>query len=95
MFSPGLVLTDGSLPALRDKLFELIHLQYIMRYPSPSQDEGAGVPVLTVMESQLFLPPEMNMSSLSQLNQGLEASDPGDVGVYWRMNFDRFHQDMR
>lgn len=90
--------TDENLQGLKDKFVELIHKQYLMRYPVPDEDDSTGtvdVPVLVIKESLLFWPPDINMKCLSLLSTGLQAEDPGDIGVYWRMNFDRFHQDLR
>lgn len=53
------------------------------------------VPVLGVAESELFLPPNLNLKYLSLLSQGKESEDPGDIQIYWRINADRFHQDAR
>lgn len=53
------------------------------------------VPVLGVTEAELFLPPDLNIKYLSLRNQGMAADDPGDLGIYWRINYDRFHQDIR
>lgn len=87
---------NSSLQNLKDKFLDLIHKQYLMRYPAPAEDDPTiCVPQLVVKESELFWPPEINMTNLSLLSQGHKAEDPGDSGVYWRINFDRFHQDLR
>uniref|UniRef100_A0A1B6HFR0 DNA-directed RNA polymerase III subunit RPC3 n=1 Tax=Homalodisca liturata TaxID=320908 RepID=A0A1B6HFR0_9HEMI len=86
---------NGDLPYLRDKIQVLVQMQYIMRCPHPVDEEGDVVPMLGVAEPELFLPPQLNMKRLSLLLQGLEEEDPGDKGIYWRINFDRFHQDAR
>ncbi|KAE8750255.1 hypothetical protein FOCC_FOCC003063 [Frankliniella occidentalis] len=88
------------LSTLRDKFVSLVNKQFLMRCPSPTpvdEEKGekpTGIPNLTVSKTQLHLPPTLNMKALTQLLEG-EVADAGDEGVYWRVNFDRFHQDFR
>jgi hypothetical protein len=63
-----------------------------MRCPSPGEEKD--VPVLTVKEKLLYLPPDLNLKGLADLEEG-KPGDPGDEGIYWRVNLDRFHQDFR
>ncbi|PNF18354.1 DNA-directed RNA polymerase III subunit RPC3 [Cryptotermes secundus] len=80
------------LVTLHDKFSVLVNKQFLMRCPSP--DEEKGVPVLTIKEKLLYLPPELNLKGLADIEEG-KPGDPGDGGIYWRVNFDRFHQDFR
>lgn len=68
-----------------------------MRCPSPAENADgtvSAVPNLTVEKTQLHLPPTLNIKALTLLQEG-KTADAGDVGVYWSVNFDRFHQDFR
>lgn len=82
---------------LRDKFVSLVNKQFLMRCPSPeeSKDEKpAPVPTLVSEKTLLHLPPTLNIKALTLLEEG-KSADAGDSGVYWRVNFDRFHQDFR
>lgn len=41
-----------------------------------------------------FRIPSLNMKSIMRLTQGNEA-DAGDNKIYWKVNIDRFTQDLR
>lgn len=41
-----------------------------------------------------FSIPALNIKALTRLTQGHEA-DAGDNKIYWKLNFDRFTQDLR
>lgn len=45
-------------------------------------------------EKSDFKIPSLNIKALTRLSQGQEA-DAGDKKVYWRVNTDRFTQDLR
>lgn len=97
---PGNASLDATLPSLRDKFHILVQMQYLTRSPYPQslqqpQVDTMEVPVLGVAESELFLPPNLNLKCLSLLSQGKESEDPGDIHINWRINADRFHQDAR
>nr|CAD7408582.1 unnamed protein product [Timema cristinae] len=83
----------ADLGSLRDKFSLLVTKQFIMRCPSPNDEEGT-VPVLTVKERELYLPPDLNLKDLLAMERG-QGGSTGDEGVYWRINFDRFHQEFR
>ncbi|CAG2066620.1 unnamed protein product, partial [Timema podura] len=83
----------ADLGSLRDKFSLLVTKQFIMRCPSPNDEEGT-VPVLTVKERELYLPPDLNLKDLLAMEQG-QGGSTGDEGVYWRINLDRFHQEFR
>nr|CAD7199031.1 unnamed protein product [Timema douglasi] len=83
----------ADLGSLRDKFSLLVTKQFIMRCPSPNDEEGT-VPVLTVKERELYLPPDLNLKDLLAMERG-QGGSTGDEGVYWRINLDRFHQEFR
>ncbi|XP_021921270.1 DNA-directed RNA polymerase III subunit RPC3 isoform X2 [Zootermopsis nevadensis] len=80
------------LVTLRDKFLVLVNKQFVMRCPYPSEEKD--VPELTIKEKQLYLPPDINLKGLSDLEEG-KPGNPGDEGICWRVNLDRFHQDFR
>ncbi|KAJ9586990.1 hypothetical protein L9F63_019408 [Diploptera punctata] len=80
------------LVTLRDKFSVIVNKQFLMRCPSPGDE--VGIPVLTVKEKLLYQPPDINLKELDNLEQG-KPGNAGDDGIYWRVNFDRFHQDFR
>ncbi|XP_034239902.1 DNA-directed RNA polymerase III subunit RPC3 [Thrips palmi] len=87
----------SNFPLLRDKFVLLVNKQFLVRCPSPSENtdgKASAVPNLTAEKTQLHLPPTLNIKSLTLLQEG-ETADAGDIGVYWSVNFDRFHQDFR
>lgn len=38
--------------------------------------------------------PELNLNAISNLLEKQDG-DPGDNNIYWKVNFDRFTQDLR
>lgn len=38
--------------------------------------------------------PDLNLKAISNLLQK-QDDDPGDSNIYWKVNFDRFTQDLR
>lgn len=56
--------------------------------------EDKPVPVLGMLDKELYLIPEIKINQLTLKRDGKEA-DPGDTNIYWCVNFDRFHQDFR
>lgn len=80
--------------SLREKFFLLVTAQYLVRLPH-SLDEKP-VPTLDVKESEQFAPPIIDFAKINLVQTGKAAVDSlPDQGVYWAVNFDRFHQDMR
>jgi hypothetical protein len=80
------------LVTLRDKFSLLVNKQFLMRCPLPGGE--TVIPILTIKEKLLYIPPDLNMKGLATKAEG-KPGDPGDEGIYWRVNFDRFHQDFR
>lgn len=78
---------------LKEKFTCLVTAKYLVRLPHCDSEEKA-VPHLITEENDL------NMVSLINVNELVEASTKklktfSDKGIYWTVNFDRFHQDMR
>ncbi|XP_044728102.1 DNA-directed RNA polymerase III subunit RPC3 [Chrysoperla carnea] len=86
------------LSRLRDMFFTFIANQYIMRVPSPISD-NEKIPTLKISERDLYLAPEIDIKLLSEIFNETNAENKkehtNDKDVYWRINFDRFHQDFR
>ncbi|XP_008192282.2 DNA-directed RNA polymerase III subunit RPC3 [Tribolium castaneum] len=80
--------------ALREKFFSLLAAQYLIRLPYSMEDKP--VPSLVIKETEQFAPPTIDFKQIAlvQSNKAPVDSLP-DQGVYWTVNFDRFHQDMR
>lgn len=80
--------------ALREKFCSLVTAQYLIRLPYSEEDKP--VPTLILKENEEFLPPTIDFKQIAlvQNNKAPIESLP-DQGVYWTVNFDRFHQDMR
>lgn len=77
--------------SLRDVFETLVNKQYIKRCPIMTDQKT--VPEFIADRSKEFKPPEVNIPKL------VEASSGADVQfedkVYWKINFKRFHQDIR
>lgn len=78
---------EPSIPNLKDTFELLVKNQFLMR--SLSFD--------TIPEDKItsdYNLPNLNLKAISNLLQGKE-DDPGDSKIYWKVNFDRFTQDLR
>ncbi|KAF6208472.1 hypothetical protein GE061_016928 [Apolygus lucorum] len=84
---------DG-LTGVRDTFRQLVVKQYLMSVPCPSQEPNDRVPDLVVSETEQFCFPEIEASILLKMDKG-EPVLPPDANIYWRCNFDQFHQNMR
>uniref|UniRef100_A0A0A9WE05 DNA-directed RNA polymerase III subunit RPC3 n=1 Tax=Lygus hesperus TaxID=30085 RepID=A0A0A9WE05_LYGHE len=84
---------DG-LTGVRDTFRQLVVKQYLMSVPCPSLEANDRVPRLVVSETEQFHFPEINASVLLKLEKG-ETVVPPDANLYWRCNFDRFHQNIQ
>ncbi|KAK4887292.1 hypothetical protein RN001_003563 [Aquatica leii] len=68
---------------LKDKFASLVTAKYVIKLSTP-----------TMKEEDLFALPNIDLKKLLiVLNGGSETLS--DAGVYWTINFDRFHQDLR
>lgn len=69
-----------------------------MRVPSPISDTEK-IPTLKISERDLYLAPDIDIKQLSEIfnetNPENKKEHTSDKDVYWRINFDRFHQDFR
>ncbi|KAF7281002.1 hypothetical protein GWI33_005269 [Rhynchophorus ferrugineus] len=74
------------------KVYERLSTKYLTRLPYPKQDKA--VPILTVDESEQNHLPNIDIKVLVMHQKGGKTDLP-DKKVYWVVNFDRFHQDMR
>lgn len=78
-----------SLPVLKEKFELLVQNQFLMRSVCSEKcsDEGPA-------DRQDFSLPSLDLKSLTLMAKGANG-DPGDAKIYWRVNFDRFAQDIR
>lgn len=81
-----------TLTQIKDKLVYLITSKYLQRLPYP-QDERP-VPNLQIPEGQAHVLPPIEIKSLVAYQKDKSVSLP-DKDIYWTVNFDRFHQDIR
>ncbi|KAG8237751.1 hypothetical protein J437_LFUL014294, partial [Ladona fulva] len=79
---------------LKDKFLSLVRNRFIQRCPSVCE---GPVPTFTLNESALYLEPDVNIKELTIKIQKKDTNQDNfpDEKVYWRVNFDRFHQEMR
>ncbi|KAJ8922618.1 hypothetical protein NQ315_007650 [Exocentrus adspersus] len=78
---------------LKDKFVSLVTAKYLVRIPYSEEDRP--VPNLILQEGELHSISEID---IQQLVISAKTGQPfcfPDQGVYWAVNFDRFHQDMR
>ncbi|XP_046394930.1 DNA-directed RNA polymerase III subunit RPC3 [Ischnura elegans] len=83
-----------SLQSLRDKFSLLAKNKFIQRCPAVTE---GNIPTFSMTEAELYFVPDVDIKKISQQIQ--ESDDKSDNllddHVYWRVNFDRFHQEMR
>ncbi|XP_076032891.1 RNA polymerase III subunit C isoform X2 [Oratosquilla oratoria] len=87
---------------LKNLLLQLVEEQFIQRCPNP-QDATKAVPVMTIKEELLYsLPTELiDLKAIQKEVLHRQSSGcPGvtnfpDKDVFWRLNFDRFHLELR
>ncbi|CAH0560940.1 unnamed protein product [Brassicogethes aeneus] len=83
-----------SVSLVKDKFKSLVVAKYLVRMPYPKDDKP--VPDLQIQDNELYIFPDIDNKILAQINAGAESMDKiPDKGIYWTINFDRFHQDMR
>lgn len=82
-----------SIPALRDDLFALITAKYVSRLPYSTSEE-LPVPVLEInpVEEHTLPPIDIKLVTDHQNDPNVELPDKE---MYWTINFDRLHQDIR
>lgn len=78
----------SSIPVLKEKFELLVKNQFLMRSIGPES------PVDLPTDKSDFSIPSLNVKAITRLSQGHEA-DAGDKKIYWKLNTDRFTQDLR
>lgn len=79
-----------SLPVLRDHFNAMVVAKYLRRVPKCNEEKPE--PILN--EKETFSLPTIDIPQLASALKGNSEVHP-DAGIYWTINFDRFHQDMR
>lgn len=77
---------------LIEKFQSLVIAKYLKRIPKSPEEKP--VPILNVDEKQQFILPPLDTVQLVAVQKG-SNEELMDAGIYWTVNFDRFHQDMR
>ncbi|KAJ8676608.1 hypothetical protein QAD02_012395 [Eretmocerus hayati] len=78
----------STVPVLKEKFELLVKNQFLSR--SLCSQEMSDVPT----DKPDFSIPNLNIKAITRLTQGNEA-DAGDRKIYWKVNIDRFTQDLR
>ncbi|XP_030745567.1 DNA-directed RNA polymerase III subunit RPC3 [Sitophilus oryzae] len=81
-----------TLSQVKEKLVYLVTAKYLTRVPYAKEDKP--VPLLTVDEKELTSLPNIDIKTLVMHRKDNSVELP-DKNIYWTVNFDRFHQDMR
>lgn len=82
-----------SLSGIKDIFISLVTAKYLIRLPH-NDDEDRPVPRFTIDIEKLHEIPNIALSDLVAAKQkGIKKFS--DKNIYWTVNFDRFHQDMR
>lgn len=81
-----------TLGQLKDKFISLVMAKYLVRIPYSQEDKP--VPNLIIQDKELHLIPEIDLKQIATAKSGQTCNYP-DKNIYWTVNFDRFHQDMR
>ncbi|XP_012279984.1 DNA-directed RNA polymerase III subunit RPC3 isoform X2 [Orussus abietinus] len=76
------------IPQLIEKFELLVKNQFLMR------SVGVIIDMEEPSEKTYFSLPDFNLPALQKMVNGNDA-DPGDSKIYWKVNFDRFTQDLR
>ncbi|KZC06816.1 PREDICTED: DNA-directed RNA polymerase III subunit RPC3 [Dufourea novaeangliae] len=79
---------EVSVPVLKDKFELLVKNQFLMR------SLYSETPEETANEKRDYNLPDLNIAAINKLIGG-EQVDCGDSKIYWKVNFDRFTQDLR
>lgn len=82
-----------SLPSLRDDLFALITAKYVSRLPYSTSEE-LPVPILEITPSEEYTLPSIDIKLVTE-HQSDPTVELPDKEIYWTINFDRLHQDIR
>lgn len=82
----------SSFVSLRDHFISLVTAKYIIRVPYNS-DEEKPVPKLVLSDNEKFDVKNLKTASAEKVTD--KDGSTSDSKMYWTVNFDRFHQDMR
>ncbi|XP_055923215.1 DNA-directed RNA polymerase III subunit RPC3 [Eupeodes corollae] len=84
------------LETYRDSLITMIGDNYLIKLPLLQQQEGEPdlIPKLHIEPYDVFIPPEIDLAAIQQLHSG-QTVPLKDAGIFWQVNFARFHQDFR
>ncbi|XP_017785236.1 PREDICTED: DNA-directed RNA polymerase III subunit RPC3 [Nicrophorus vespilloides] len=85
--------TPTPLVDIRDKIEAMITARYLMRIKLPKIEEA--VPELVRNVQDMYKMPEVELSQLSKKQSGEPNVIMKDTGIFWQINHDRFHEDMR
>ncbi|XP_037955967.1 DNA-directed RNA polymerase III subunit RPC3-like [Teleopsis dalmanni] len=82
----------------RDVLLTMIKDNYLIKMPMLKEPTNSAdvVPQLHVEVYDLYNPPVIDLISIAKIQAGsVKPQEAKDYGIYWRINFNRFHQDFR
>ncbi|XP_053947010.1 DNA-directed RNA polymerase III subunit RPC3 [Anastrepha ludens] len=80
----------------RDNFLAMVSDNYLIRLPQLASAEGEPVPKLQIDAYQYFVPPDINLQFVAQVQAGKEKVEgAADASIFWHINFSRFHQDFR
>lgn len=81
-----------TLGQLKDKFISLVTAKYLVRIPYSKEDKP--VPNLLIEDRELHFIPEIDIKQIVNAKSD-QPYNFSDKNIYWTVNFDRFHQDMR
>ncbi|KAJ8969386.1 hypothetical protein NQ314_001785 [Rhamnusium bicolor] len=86
--------TENTVPLLelKEKFISLVTAKYLIRLPYSEGDKP--IPDLKINDKELHLVPNIDIKQLINAKSST-VHDFLDRNIYWTVNFDRFHQDMR
>lgn len=94
--------TSREIAPIKEKFITLVQTMFIQRCPYPSGEGTAGpVPIFSISEKEMYVVPEIKLYLLEKISGAESTSDKNngeefpDKDIYWRINFDRFHQYFR
>lgn len=82
-----------SFSQLKNKFVSLVNAKYLIRLPV-NEDTDKPVPKLVSNEKEMHILPPIDLNLIQKFKSAENVTFP-DNDIYWQVNFDRFHQDMR
>ncbi|XP_014089846.3 DNA-directed RNA polymerase III subunit RPC3 [Bactrocera oleae] len=80
----------------RDNFLTMVSDNYLIRLPQLITGEEDTIPKFQIDAYQYFVPPDINLHFIAQVQAGKEnVEKAADAGIFWHLNFSRFHQDFR